>query len=455
MRLPSPGADGTEPLCGKALLVAYACDPYHSMESRVGWNRTLHAARNHRVWVLYGGQRSPDELSRLAAKQAPGTRIEFVDVANSWLGTACDETFNLFWTRYRLWHRQALAKAKQLHHQHGFDFAHQVNFCSFREPGDIWKLGIPFIWGPVGGTQNFPLRFLSECDFLGGCREVIRNFRNTLQLRTCKRVRRAAKSAEVVFAATRLAQQDLSRCIGVPVEQMLETGVDCVSPELRNPPPTDRPFRLVWAGRQRTWKGLPLLLKALAKVAGTVDFELRVLGVGDRQASWLRLAKRLGIEGRVAWVGWPEYEVTVQEYAAADAFVFTSLRDTSGTGLLESLAAGTPIIGLNHQGAADILTRDCSMPIAVESPRQVVGDLSSAICRLASDPELWKSLSFGGKDRAKYFLWGELADRMESTYQRVLSAGREIDLTDSGQAGQPSPHWVSDTSFESNPMASV
>jgi len=455
MRLPSHGTDSSQSLRGKALLVAYACDPFHSMESRVGWNRVLHAARNHRVWVLYGGQRSPDELSRLAAEQAPGTRIEFVDVANSWLGSACDETFNLFWTRYRLWHRQAFTKAKQLHHQHSFDFTHQVNYCSFREPGEVWRLDAPFVWGPVGGTQNFPLRFLAECDFWGGCREVIRNLRNTLQLRTCRRVWRAAKKAEVVFAATKLAQQDLSHCIGVPVERMLETGIDHVSAEQRSAPPADRPFRLVWAGRQRTWKGLPLLLKALAKLDGTVDFELRVLGVGDREPCWRKLTQELGIADQVSWVGWPAYEVTLQEYAAADAFVFTSLRDTSGTGILESLAAGTPVIGLNHQGAADILTSECSMQVVVESPRQVVGDLAAAIQRLASDSELWKSLSFGGKDRAKYFLWDRLADRMESAYQGILSTHREPCLHSSSPLGRAASSGVSESRLDGNPIASI
>jgi len=30
----------------------------------------------------------------------------------------------------------------------------------FREPGYLWQLNIPFVWGPIGGMGYFPTRFL-------------------------------------------------------------------------------------------------------------------------------------------------------------------------------------------------------------------------------------------------------------------------------------------------------
>ncbi|WP_197529158.1 glycosyltransferase family 4 protein [Aeoliella mucimassa] len=410
-----------QPRSGRVLAVAYSCDPYKCMESRVGWQRVMQAARNHRVWVLHGGRTPSDVLSRYAAEQLPDALIEFIAVPNCRLGSAYREQVDLFWPRYRLWQRQAKRYAVELHKQHQFHLIHQINFCSFREPGLTWRLGIPFVWGPIGGTHNLPLRFLTQCDFAGGCREVVRALVNAWQLRMSRRIRGAARTADRVFAASQAAKNDLERCLGVKVQVQLETGIGPAIEHRREPRTSDRPFRLLWAGRQRTWKGLPLLTKALTQLPKSLDYELRVLGVGASHAVWRRQAERLGVADRIQWIGWPEYADTLPHYEWADAFVFTSLRDTSGTGLLESLAAGTPIVGLDHQGAADIMTSDCAEPIRVDTPRQVSSDIAQAISRLADDPDRWQQMSEAAKLRSSQFRWEELADEMEYTYQQILA----------------------------------
>lgn len=407
---------------GRVLAVSWACDPFESMESRVGWYRVMAAARNHEVWVLHGGRASSETLSRYAAEVDPGAKIHFIEVKQEPLGTARDERWGLFWHRYRKWQTDVARQAVELHAEHQFHLIHQINLCSFREPGHLWSLGVPFIWGPLGGTHNLPWRFLSQCDFLGGCREVSRALVNGWQLRFSRRIRQAANSSTKLFAASRSAQRDLARRLGAESEVLLETGVNSTSDEPRQPPTPDRPFRLVWAGRHRAWKGLPLLLQALAQLPQDLTWQLRVLGVGESQDKWIRMARRLGVADRIEWKGWPSYAETLPHYTWADAFVFTSLRDTSGTGLLESIAAGTPIIGLDHQGAADIMTPDSAMPIAVSTPRQVISDLTRAIVTLASDPRLWISKSNAAKLRSKSFLWSHLASRMEDEYQQVLAA---------------------------------
>ena len=88
----------------------------------------------------------------------------------------------LFYPLYNRWHRRAYKIARNLHARLPFDLAHQLTFCGFREPGYLWKLGVPFVWGPVGGVQNFPWRFLPAAGMVGGIREAIRNVVNVGQL---------------------------------------------------------------------------------------------------------------------------------------------------------------------------------------------------------------------------------------------------------------------------------
>lgn len=130
------------------------------------------------------------------------------------------------------------------------------------------------------------------------------------------------------------------------------------------------------------------------------------------------------IAEHVQWIGWPSYTKGLRQYSWADAFAFTSLRDTSGTGLLESLAAGTPIIGVDHQGARDIMSPLCSIPVSVDSPTVAVEGFKGAITRLAGDPVLWRRLSEGAVNRSHHFSWERLSAEIDSAYQAALNPAR-------------------------------
>jgi glycosyltransferase involved in cell wall biosynthesis len=135
----------------------------------------------------------------------------------------------------------------------------------------------------------------------------------------------------------------------------------------------------------------------------------------------------LKIAQHIQWIGWPSYSEGLKQYSWADAFAFTSLRDTSGTGLLESLAAGTPIVGVNHQGAHDIMTPQCSIPVSVDSPTMAVEGFKNAIIRLAGDPVLWRRLSEGAVNRTVHFSWERLSDEIDAAYESALCPERSND----------------------------
>ena len=112
---------------------------------------------------------------------------------------------------YNRWHRDAYRVARRLHEEIRFDLTHQVNFCGYREPGYLWKLPVPFIWGPIGGTQNYPWRFLSEASWKGAIRETVRSVINLAQLKWGFRGRKGAKKASSVLAANAASQRYLDR----------------------------------------------------------------------------------------------------------------------------------------------------------------------------------------------------------------------------------------------------
>ena len=179
----------------RLLMIAYTCRPGRGSEGGIGWNRALQAGRFVDVRVLCEGRECEAEIrSHIDTYgQIPG--VSFVFVPHSKLQTKLIKMPGCYYLTYYLWHRLAFKVAQQLHKVHHFDLAHQANMTGYREPGLLWRLPIPLVWGPVGGTQNFPWQFLSVLSWRDAAVESVRNVVNRLQLKMSPRVRRAARKA--------------------------------------------------------------------------------------------------------------------------------------------------------------------------------------------------------------------------------------------------------------------
>ncbi len=410
----------------RVLQIAFACDPDTSMETRIGWHRARLAALQHDVSILTGPCSNIKKLNQKAKAIGLEDRLHFHKVDHSWWSNLLSQSATTYYLGLHAWHKRAYQEAKQLHKDHPFDLVHQTTYCGYREPGYGWKLGIPFIWGPVGGTQSFPRNYLSQLSIKAAWIELCRNAINAWQLRYSRRVSNAISHSSKVISATQQAHDDLLIAKGIKTDIQIETALDFLPIDTRTARDPDKPIRLLWAGRLKAWKTLPLLLKALANLSKEVPFELRILGQGDQESAWKRQARHLLADKEangclVKWLGWPDYRETLEQYAWADAFVFTSMRDTSGTGLHEALAYGTPIIGMNHQGAADIMTDECALKIPVTSPADSIQAIQQSIELLSNDPELWNRLSAGALRESQNCTWDAQAESMHQWYSDVLS----------------------------------
>lgn len=406
----------------RVLILAYTIDPETSMEARLGWNRALQAAKTCNTWVLTSDNDNCERTAQGIRAAGVGQSLRVVRVPE----TACERWLSrstkylLYYQGYQHWQWRAYRAAQELHEKVGFDLIHLVTCCGYRQPGYAWKFDVPFIFGPVGGTQNTPWRFLSSVDLAGALREAVRSVVNNLQLRFSRKVRDACRNSAVVIAANSTGQRDLQRTQGVLVVRQLETGIMPLATSPHSVRRADQPLRILWTGRLEAWKALPLLLRALAQLPSNIPYELRVLGAGSRRRRWEALAGRLGVAPHVQWLGWCDYSKTLPHYQWADVFAFTSLRDTSGSGLLEALAAGVPIIGVNHQGAADIMTDRCAVRIPVTRPAATIAAFRDAIQELSLDAERLQELSAGAVSRAAEFHWDRQGARMDRIYRLVL-----------------------------------
>ena len=75
-----------------------------------------------------------------------------------------------------------------------------------------------------------------------------------------------------------------------------------------------------------------------------------------------------------------------------DVYVTPSLRECGGMAMMEAMAVGLPVIGLNWGGAAQYASPACALLVDPVSEDAVITGLTAAMRRMASSPVLRQSM---------------------------------------------------------------
>ncbi len=401
----------------KVLVSAYACNPARGSEPGIGWGWIVEISKHHDLWVITKQDELADIEAELARRPGLRQRVHFHYIARRRFRAL--ETFwppSYYWT-YRRWHEKAYRLAQQLHAEIGFDVVHQLTMMGFREPGYLWQLDAPFVWGPVGGLGLLPWRFLPSLGFAGALFHTGRNVLNVLHRRLLARPKQAARRTEGrLIAGTSETARAIERFFGQHSRVVCEIGPPDHEPSPINTRWSIEPLRLVWSGLHVSRKALPLLLRAVSRLHGDARVQVDILGEGPRTSSWQRLAQRLGVDDRCTWHGWLPREQALAIMRAGHAFVITSLFDLTSTVIVEALALGVPVICLDHCGFADVVTPDCGIKVPVRNPGQVAADLAAAIAELWQDEPRRQRLAEGSLRRAAAFSWDTKGEAVNALY---------------------------------------
>lgn len=406
----------------KVLVSVYACSPVRGSEPGMGWGFVRAVSQHHDLWVITEKEKFESEIeSELETRPQIRERVKFLYVRKErhrllrkiW-------PLSYYWF-YQEWQERAFALGAQLHRHVRFDLVHQLNLVGFREPGYLWKLDVPFVWGPIGGLENTPWHFLPMLGAKGSVYYGARNVINLLHKKFLPGPKRAFRKAAAVIAATEGIRREIRCWYGRESEVICEIGLPPLAastPSVRGP---REPLRLAWSGLHIPRKALPLLLHALAQLGPQVPWALDILGEGPQTLKWRRTAERLGLDGRCRWHGWLPREEAVAIVQRSHVFVITSLYDLTSTVLVEALSQGVPVICPDHYGFADVVDEGCGIKIPVRTHAQFESDLAQAISALAGDEERRRRLAAGALRRAQDFTWEKKARAVCEIYESCVS----------------------------------
>jgi glycosyltransferase involved in cell wall biosynthesis len=196
--------------------------------------------------------------------------------------------------------------------------------------------------------------------------------------------------------------------------------------DLERFPPPDRPrpphdgsnpastVVILSIGRAVEKKGYGDLLAALALLPASLNWRFRHVGGGANVARLKAEAARLGLAGRIDWLGAQRQERVLAELGDADLFVLPSTigkdgdRDGLPNVLMEAASQGLPLLATRLSGIPE-LVEDGRTGLLVEP-----GDpeaLADRMVRLIEDPDLRQALGVAAASRvrSRFTLNGNIA----------------------------------------------
>jgi len=179
---------------------------------------------------------------------------------------------------------------------------------------------------------------------------------------------------------------------GIPAERIrVVPDAFIPAPEVSIPwPGPDTPLRLITVGRLTAWQGVDELLAVLIHWD---DVGLLVVGDGPQRAALEQLARRLRLEQRVKFVGWPERDVLLGLMRAADLCVLNARHPGSPAALLDAWAVGLPVLAAASGGVVEWIEDGVNGRLVPMGDRAALRD---AIRALLDDPLARATLRAGG-----------------------------------------------------------
>jgi glycosyltransferase involved in cell wall biosynthesis len=407
----------------RILVESYECSPVRSHAPGAAWQILSRLSQWFDLWIITEQTQYQREIENyLLSHPDEGRFMQFHYIARDTAKGFGRQRPALPFREildYRNWLDKSYTLAAKLDSQLDFDLVHHLRSNTFREPGCLWKLGKPAIWGPVGGSYCVPNCLLSFLNPAARLRYWIRNKLNQFQFAHSPKVKEAFAAASVILAQT---SSDVQRIRQVHHRQAIlchEQGIGQCDTQSRTWD-GHRPLRLVWAARCIAGKALPILLKAIHNLDEIWRVELHVIGDGAELKRWKRQAARFKINNQCIWHGWKTPQETQALMNQADVAVFSSILEGTPATIMESLAMGLPAIALKHCGFEDVISPDCGILIPCHNKKQIVTDFRNAIAGLLADPDRLKQMSKAAIQRGQRYTWDCTVRHIRTIYNRTL-----------------------------------
>ena len=181
----------------------------------------------------------------------------------------------------------------------------------------------------------------------------------------------------------------------------------------------DGSVRLLFVGRFNAFKNVEALLEAVSclKEMGVNNFELQLIGDGERRSNLERLAVEKELTRYVRFVGWVDREAIVGRYQQADLFVTATTWEGMPNTVLEGMACGLPVVATRASGLDELVQEGVNgYLVDVNDPAA----LAKRLADLIDNP--YERRRMGKESRRiaeQEFAWEYITEQYVEIYERI------------------------------------
>lgn len=403
--------------------------PVRGSEWSVAWNHIIYMSKFFKLIVLYGTSEWYIGEKSTLDKWLDNNRIEnveFVYVKPSLL-TCLGEWLNkkgFIFAHYpaiKIWQRDAYKLAKRIIEDKEIDLIHHLGPIGYREPGFLWKIERPYIWGPIGGANNAPKGLMKGLPISAKLKQKIRSVTNQFKFKYNVRLRNAVKATDVLLTATSENHDKFKYYF--KKESIIKPENSIIGDFSFN---LDKylgydKLRLIVVGRLDAGKAVNILLEAISLMRNKDRIILDIVGDGPQKNQLVKQAQHLKINDQIIWHGLLPRGKAIEIFSAAHLHVICSISEGNPTTIWEAMIYGVPTLSFDHCGMHDSLKENIGWLIPIkELYDENIQSLANALDDLIINPKLLKVMAINTMESAQNNTWEKRALFFKKLYEDVI-----------------------------------
>ncbi len=408
------------------LVSAYTCSPNWGSEPGMSWHWIKNLSKYYKIHLITSCEFKAELMNGLKDFNLEDSIIVyFNDIGQKAMNMGKNQGDWRFYYYYEKWQRKTYKIALQIVRDNNIVLVHQLNMIGFREPGYLWKLDKPTVWGPIGGMNYVPNSFLKNIDFRQKLKLKLKNSITKFQLEYSPRVQKAFSKHEVIIAANINSKIEVKKYLKKDIPVLNETGSYATFNTDENLLERfdSENFNILWVGKDLFTKQLELALRIIANVKDIPGLKFHIVGVAKNTDTYIKhdkIIKNLNIEGIVEWHGMVKNKEVKNMMQKHQLFLFTSIVEGTPHVILEAIEHSLPILCFNYCGQGECVNESVGQKIELSTPANAIRDFSIAIKDLFNNKDKLIWYSKNGVKRSEELSWDSKIKTMSKYYKEAI-----------------------------------
>lgn len=401
---------------------------HRGSEFSVSYNYLKSMERSHKLYVTIASTSyEREDYSELEELKAEFPNCEFITVEpnlymNIWKKLERKIPAYLLniskYGYYKQWEKQLYRKVKKSDFYANIDLIHYVGPAGYHEPGYLYKLEKPYIWGATSGFENInkelAKRLFASKKFL-----LLKSLLNTIAIKFNIRLKKVIKHSDIIIAATNSNRELIAKnfkhrnkIMYFPENLMRINEEKILSKEfIKNKFSNIQTLNIIWIGNIEPRKMPNLFIDSL-RLVKSKRIRVNIIGGG-----YSIIRKQCDLEF-VNFIDRIPREMVDDYWNQAHIHVITSALEANTTVLFEAMEHCVPTITTDICGMKDIVKDNTGFKIPINNYDQVCAQLAQIIDNIATNPSILLPMAFSLREDS----YNYVAHKREDFYNNLYNS---------------------------------